>query len=466
MKNLIQKKILLAFCFCFLFLPKLEAADIQKLRQHESAESVRIVLDANEPLKYEVKATEDETKLVVQVLGEVKIEKLPSILKMNDLYAASAKIVKKEKGLEINIQFKEPSLWKVFSLKDPNRLVIDLLGPADLEKITRVEKGIEYRFHRFRMNGKMVQTYMVKIDPGAAKVFPILAQDQIGKRESVKNMAARYDAIAAINGGYFSATGEYLGNLKLDGEWVVGTPQKRTAWGFTDKGLHIVDPVSFAASVSVASLPNWSLPIDGLNIPRGNDGLVLYSPQRGVRTGSNEWGKELVIENNRIIEVVEGNAQIKPKTLVLSAHGTKKEMIEYLDKGEKIKIDFSVDPKWEKARYVMGAGPRLINEGQIQVTSKQESFPSDISVGRAPRTAIGQKKDGTLLLMVVDGRSQTSAGMTLEELARYLMEQGAYNAMNLDGGGSSELVVRKEIKNNPSDGRERFVSSGIVVVAN
>lgn len=466
MRNQITKMGLFLFCFCFFFLPELKAAHIQNIRLHESSESCRIVLDSEEPLKYDIKASEDETKLVIQVTGDVKIEKLQDSLKMNDFYATSAKIIKNNKGLQIHIQFKEPSLWKVFSLKGPDRLVIDLFGPADLEKKWQLEKGVEYRFHRFRMNGKLVQTYTVQIAPGAAKIFPILGQDQIGKRENVKSMAIRYGAIAAINGGYFSATGEYLGNLKLDGEWVVGSPQQRTAWGFTEKGLHIVDPVSFKAKVSVASLPNWSLPIEGLNIPRGNDSLVLYSAKRGLRTGSNEWGKELVIENNQVVEVVEGNASLKPKRLVLSAHGTKKEMIDYLETGEKVKIDFLIDSKWEKARHVMSAGPRLVKAGKLEVTSKQESFPSDISVGRAPRTAIGQKKDGTILLMVVDGRSQASVGMTLEELGRYLIDLGAYDAMNLDGGGSSEMVIGKEIKNNPSDGRERFVSSGIVVVAN
>ena len=85
----------------------------------------------------------------------------------------------------------------------------------------------------------------------------------------------------------------------------------------------------------------------------------------------------------------------------------------------------------------------------------------DIAHGRAPRAALGLKKDGTLLLLVIDGRSATSSGLTLEELAQYLVKLGAESAVNFDGGGSSEMVINGRIVNKPSDGRERYVSIGL-----
>ena len=81
----------------------------------------------------------------------------------------------------------------------------------------------------------------------------------------------------------------------------------------------------------------------------------------------------------------------------------------------------------------------------------------------APRTAAGVKKDGTVILLVVDGRSSSSAGMTLQELASYLVKLGAWQAVNFDGGGSSEMVLDGKILNTPSDGRERPVSVGLGV---
>ena len=103
------------------------------------------------------------------------------------------------------------------------------------------------------------------------------------------------------------------------------------------------------------------------------------------------------------------------------------------------------------------AGPLLVYDGLVNVTASLEEIPSDIADGRAPRTAVGIKKDGTILVVVADGRSSRSAGMTLPELARYLIQLGADRAMNFDGGGSSEMVVKWSVKNRPSDGAERPV---------
>lgn len=70
--------------------------------------------------------------------------------------------------------------------------------------------------------------------------------------------------------------------------------------------------------------------------------------------------------------------------------------------------------------------------------------------GIAPRTAIAQTKDGTILLLVIDGRQLGSVGATLKDVQNILLENGAYNAANLDGGSSSTLVYEGEMKNKPS----------------
>ena len=88
-------------------------------------------------------------------------------------------------------------------------------------------------------------------------------------------------------------------------------------------------------------------------------------------------------------------------------------------------------------------------------------MPADIAKGRAPRTAVGIKKDGSLMLVVVDGRSNNSAGLTLAELATYMLRLGAREAVNFDGGGSSVLAINGLVVNKPSDGKERPVSIGL-----
>ena len=88
----------------------------------------------------------------------------------------------------------------------------------------------------------------------------------------------------------------------------------------------------------------------------------------------------------------------------------------------------------------------------------------EIDRHREPRSAIATTTRGTYLLAVVDGRQQSSHGCTLTEWAQLLKAFGAKDALNLDGGGSSELVAGGQVLNSPSDGRERGVGSAIVVL--
>lgn len=104
---------------------------------------------------------------------------------------------------------------------------------------------------------------------------------------------------------------------------------------------------------------------------------------------------------------------------------------------------------WNPEQAV-GAGPVLIKNGKIQVTSAEEGFGKNLLI-RHPRSAIGYVDKHTLLLMVVDGRQAASVGVTLEELAALLLGVGAKEAVNLDGGGSSAMVASTEVVNVPTD---------------
>jgi exopolysaccharide biosynthesis protein len=91
-------------------------------------------------------------------------------------------------------------------------------------------------------------------------------------------------------------------------------------------------------------------------------------------------------------------------------------------------------------------------------------FFGSFVAGRQPRTLAGVRPDGTLLLVTVDGRLPGwSVGMTLPEAARLMRSLGARDALNLDGGGSTTMVVRGEVVNRPADRVERRVSDGLFV---
>ncbi len=106
-------------------------------------------------------------------------------------------------------------------------------------------------------------------------------------------------------------------------------------------------------------------------------------------------------------------------------------------------------PIWSP-RSAVSAGPMLVRDGRLRVTALEEGFGGGSIPGVHPRTAIGRTADGSTLLVVVDGRQDISRGVSLSELGRILIEAGAVDALNLDGGGSSTFVVGRDRLNLPT----------------
>ena len=115
-------------------------------------------------------------------------------------------------------------------------------------------------------------------------------------------------------------------------------------------------------------------------------------------------------------------------------------------------------------RDAVAAGPCLVVDGEIHVTDTAEVFFGTSIPEIHPRTAAGYTQYGDLILLVVDGRQDESRGVDLNELATIMKELGCIEALNLDGGGSSTLVVNQELLNRPAGGTvQREVMSALAV---
>lgn len=129
-------------------------------------------------------------------------------------------------------------------------------------------------------------------------------------------------------------------------------------------------------------------------------------------------------------------------------------------------------PQWHRVIDAIGAGPRLMSNGAVDVRHVEEEFDAASGIdatGRQPRTAIGfNATTARAWLVTVDGRQSTwSVGMTLDELARLLQDLGAREAMNFDGGGSTTCWTSTAgVANRPSDAgnTERSVINALAVV--
>jgi exopolysaccharide biosynthesis protein len=120
--------------------------------------------------------------------------------------------------------------------------------------------------------------------------------------------------------------------------------------------------------------------------------------------------------------------------------------------------------KW-KMKTVIAGGPVLLQNGEIKISNDEErKFSGKAINNHEPRTAIGYTRDNKVIILVCEGRSKIAAGLTLIQLAQILKDLGCVEAVNLDGGGSSCMLINGKETNTPSDkGIQRPVPSVFLI---
>lgn len=218
---------------------------------------------------------------------------------------------------------------------------------------------------------------------------------------------------------------------------------------------------------------NYILNIDFKNKPYINDRTVLLDNNWGqVSFGTAKHSNivEMVVKNNKVVEIRDNleKTNIPSDGFIIVSTGTaKNQILNNFEIGDKISLNIETNPDFEKLKLAIGGGSLILKDGKIL-----NQFSLKIP-GRHPRSAIGINKDkDEIILLTVDGRTSSYPGVTQSELAEILLELGAYDGINLDGGGSTEMIVKPlgestlQIANNPSGGFERRIVNGLAVLNN
>jgi len=321
---------------------------------------------------------------------------------------------------------------------------------------------------------------LLRVDPARVDLRIAHALDEGVGLETTSSIAARAGAIAAVNAGFFRTTGTYRGEptgvLAIDGKVMSEPLEGRAAFGLIAKPAStkiIFGHLKFSGFIESRRVIRRA--IDGVNRPRGADELIVYTPEFHRTTLTTPDGIEAVVYRNRIIRIRDGGSSVIPANgLVISAAGRARDWVRAnLQSGSRINIEIKLIPvenemaeAWKRASFIVGAGPQLIKDARIALTTEAEGIAERFASDRHPRTAIAKLKDGRILLATVDGRQPgVSVGMTLAELASLLREFGAVDGINLDGGGSTTMVINGKLVNAPSDQTgERPVSDALLIV--
>ncbi|MBO5417911.1 MAG: phosphodiester glycosidase family protein, partial [Clostridia bacterium] len=273
----------------------------------------------------------------------------------------------------------------------------------------------------------------------------------VDKTDTVMNHAkGEADTVAAINGDFFSyykGTQNFSLGIEIkDGELLQSHIKPEMAAGFLKDNVLSLSYVDFSATITAPD--GTQMPLAHINKPTDYYGAVLmYTPDfNGAVSPNLPSGITAVTVVDDIVTAkgisVGGIIPIPENGYILAINDN---MTPFLDSkfniGDSVKIDINVTPSIEDVTTAFGGGTLLLQNGQ------KTAITHDVS-GTHPRSVVGTNSDGTVIyLMTVDGRQTVSKGVTLSQLADICKEFGMVNAINLDGGGSTQMVA-KTLENN------------------
>lgn len=284
--------------------------------------------------------------------------------------------------------------------------------------------------------------------------------------------------IGAVNGDFFDMTtikGLTYGTSIIEGE-IKTAVKTSTVLGITESGDCFIDTLNMEGAIEYKDA---KVPIYAVNRLRWVDQAILYTPSFGKTTLNTVAGTDIVVRGvelplkankvySGVIEAIvqnSKNTEIPVDGVVISLHGKALEQLSGAAVGDEINYNVNLDK--QDLNFAVSGAPRLIKDGQPSAELEDRKDAEE----RNPRTAVGIK-DNKLYLVTVDGRQPGySDGMNLYEMAEFMLGQGIKDAINLDGGGSTTMAVRKQgdstvkLVNNPSDGKERYVGNSIQLVS-
>ena len=328
--------------------------------------------------------------------------------------------------------------------------------------VSRPAKGVVHVKTTKWINNRPVKVNIVEINQKANSNLQIkpktASEDVLNRKATIRNIARTENSIVAINGGYFKPqTGVPLGTLVIDKNVLTGPVYNRVALGINSDNSFSMDKSTIDITLRAKKL---EIKADNINQPRMLSTYTLvYTEKWGkMSPPAPKYGMAISIKDGQIsghnfgsIEIPKGGyAVVGPR-----------QKIEPLLSAKNIALDINFSETFEKSEHIIGGGPYLVKNGQMYVDIKEQRFGA--INGKNPRTAIGYTENNELIIVTVDGREETSVGMTLWEISRLMKDLGCKYAMNLDGGGSSVIYVKGKIENRPAYKEGIAISNAIVV---
>jgi uncharacterized protein YigE (DUF2233 family) len=307
-----------------------------------------------------------------------------------------------------------------------------------------------------------VTAYVLEVDPQKYSIFPAHAYGQAIGRQTVQDIAEEHQALAAINGGFFKSKpidGLPAGILKINHQWFGWPGKARGAIGWSQDGsIVLFDRLLCQGSCLIA---NQVIAIQGINRQPQKSEAIAFTPAFHSTTLTSSEGFEVVIRQNRVLFVREGGNSYIPSDGYILSFGSKQQLPFWktIQRDTPIYLDIHIIPQlspqktadWNRLSHIVGGTPLLVHGGEVITDFSPEKTLTSFLERPHVRSAIGILRNRHWVFVVVEGKQGLlDRGITIANLARFMAYLGCDEALNLDGGGSSTLVIQGKVVNHPS----------------
>lgn len=324
-------------------------------------------------------------------------------------------------------------------------------------------------------DGGWLNINVIKVDLTQGSEMTVVTDDYLSSRDALSKLVAQSDEadqiVAAINSDFFdTANNTTMGTLIKEGQVLTSGIgyDDFASFNIADNGLPFIAYINHPTNVVTDG--ERSITLSYINKPYlGYDRIIMYDSTWASQSYGNTYGQDIyeVLVVDGVVKDYRTNGapfDIPDNGYVLSAVGKGITTLKNaFPRGDKLSVSYDIN--YSLIDLAIGGGAQIVSGGKVPTT-----FSSNIT-GNNPRTALGiDKARKVLYLVTVDGRTSSYRGVTQTELANIMISLGSYEAINLDGGGSSEMLVKNpfetslSVANNLSDGSERKMYTGLAVV--
>ncbi|MEG4008089.1 phosphodiester glycosidase family protein [Microcoleus sp. Pol11C1] len=362
-------------------------------------------------------------------------------------------------GAQTKVKVKIPLGWRpqVFSLGNPNRLVIDIRPDSLVEKNIIWAPGVQWRQQYQNLGTARFPVVWLEVDPrqSGVKIRPILTNPPADQGTAPLLQTAEVSgAVAAINAGFFNRINRLaLGAIRRQNKWLSGPILNRGALAWNDEGEFAIDRLTLQETLITPA--NQFLPVSYLNSAYVQSGIGRYTPDWGT-TYTPLSGNEIVVTvaDERVVSQSPGGAPgttsfpIPANGYILALRSDFSPASQFTP-GTLLRLETNTFPAdFNRFPYILGGGPVLVQNSQVVLDAKAEGFSDAYVRQTAIRSAIGRNAAGNLLIVAVHNRAG-GAGPNFAELAQILQQMGAVEALNLDGGSSTSLYLGGSLLDRP-----------------